>query len=214
MKLAVTIANSVAQAMEEEYRAGQKAVTESMNVAGTGLKDDWRRQVASAGLGQRLGRTIRSRTFPQGTASMNAAAWVWSNAPKILDAFERGALIRAQNVTYLAIPTPEAGTKGTNRQRITPTGWENRTGIKLRLVLRPGKPGLLVADGVRINKRGRAVLSRAKTRRDGIRTGVATVPIFIMIRQVQLRKRLDLASAADRWASRVPAMITENWRDS
>ncbi|TVS02431.1 MAG: hypothetical protein EA407_09680, partial [Rhodobacteraceae bacterium] len=54
--------------------------------------------------------------------------------------------------------------------------------------------------------RGRAVASRSKTGR-----GVTTVPIFLMVPQVRLPKRLDLARDAARAQDALPGAIVENW---
>ena len=67
-------------------------------------------QVTGAGLGQRLANTIRANRYPRSGESINAASLVFSRAPKIVDAFDRGALIRSKHGFYLAIPTAEAGT--------------------------------------------------------------------------------------------------------
>jgi hypothetical protein len=66
-------------------------------------------------------------------------------------------------------------------------------------------PSLLVAEG-RLNTKGRAVASRSKTGR-----GVATVPIFLLVPQVKLRKRLDLARDAQRAHDALPGLIVANW---
>jgi hypothetical protein len=63
------------------------------------------------------------------------------------------------------IPTAEAGTRGLGRARITPLGWERRTGMRLRFVFRRGRPSLLVADDARVNARGLATsLTRRSSR--------------------------------------------------
>jgi hypothetical protein len=62
-----------------------------------------------------------------------------------------------------------------------------------------------VAEG-RLNTKGRAVASKSKTGR-----GVATVPIFLLVPQVKLRKRLDLARDAERAHEAVPGLIVANW---
>ena len=41
--------------------------------------------------------------------------------------------------------------------------------------------------------------------------GVATVPIFLLVPQVKLRKRLDLARDAERAVDGVPGLIVANW---
>jgi len=53
-----------------------------------------------------------------------------------------------------------------------------------------------------------AVASKSKTGR-----GVATVPIFLLVPQVKLRKRLDLAQDAERAVEGVPESIVAGWRD-
>ncbi|WP_439561153.1 DUF6441 family protein [Roseinatronobacter sp.] len=208
--ISVKVLQNLKAEMEAEERAGRKAMREGMNAAAKGLQADWRRQVEAGGLGSRLARTIRAQTFPRQPSS-NAAALVWTRAPVLLDAFDRGAIIRGYEGTYLAIPTEAAGQRGLGRKRITPRGWEQRTGMELRFVYRRGATDLLVADNTRINTRGRAVLNRRKVRKDGIQTGSQTVPIFIMLPQVQLKKRLDLGPAADRWAARIPGLVVSNW---
>ncbi|MFO0481443.1 MAG: DUF6441 family protein, partial [Curvibacter sp.] len=132
--------------------------------------------------------------------SLNAAAVVWSNAPVIVGAHDTGPLIRSKNGFWLAIPTPAAG-KSTRGGRITPGEWERRTGLRLRFIYRRRGPSLLVAEG-RMNSKGRAVASRAKTGR-----GLTTVPIFLLVPQVKLRKRLDLARDAERAIDDVPGRI-------
>jgi len=207
MKLKMDFDPDLVRMLEAEIKAGEHAVTAAMKSAGSELKTAWRRQITSAGLGQRLPRTIRNRTYPKGKVSIDAAAFVWSNAPEILSAHDKGVLIRSKSGFYLAIPTEAAG-KGRGGARLTPGEWEQRRGMKLRFIYRRGGPSLLVAEKARINTRGTAVASRSKTGR-----GQVTAPIFILVPQVKLRKRLDLARDAERIASRVPGLIVENWRD-
>jgi hypothetical protein len=210
MKLGIRTIGDIAEAMRTEEQAGRRAVSRGMKAAADGLKGDWRRQVEAGGLGSRVARTIRSEVYPRHPSS-NAAAMVWTRAPKLIDAFERGALIRSQDGFFLAIPTAAAGARGLGRRRITPGGWEQRTGMRLRFVYRGSRPSLLVADDARMNTRGLATMNRRRARKDGTRTGSMTVPIFILLPQVRLRKRLDLAPAAERWAARVPGLIVQSW---
>jgi hypothetical protein len=103
-------------------------------------------------------------------------------------------------------PTEAAG-KSTRGGRITPGEWERRTGLRLRFVYRRKGPSLLVAEG-RVNTKGRAVASRSKSGR-----GLTTVPIFLLVPQVRLRKRLDLAQDAARAQDALPGMIVAKWVD-
>lgn len=204
MKLGVSIVGDIVRLMEAEVKAGEKAVTTAMRDAGTGLKTAWRAQITGAGLGARLARTIRSEQFPKGRTSLNAAALVWSKAPVIVSAHDTGPLIRSKNGFWLAIPTPAAG-KSLRGGQITPGEWERRTGLRLRFVYRRTGPSLLVAEG-RLNSKGRAVASRSKTGR-----GLTTVPIFLLVPQVRLPKRLDLGRDAERVRDAVPRLIVANW---
>ena len=204
MKLKLTIDPDIVAMMQAEIAAGEKAVTTAMREAGAGLKSAWRGQITGAGLGTRLGNSIRLASFPKSGDSLNAAALVWSNAPLIVGAHDTGPLIRSKDGFWLAIPTPAAG-KSTKGGRITPGEWERRTGLRLRFIYRRRGPSLLVAEG-RLNTKGQAVVSRSKTGR-----GKVTAPIFLLVPQVKLPKRLDLARDADRALDSVPGLIVANW---
>jgi len=207
MKLGLDITPDLVALMAAEIRAGEKAVSKAVTEAGNSLKSSWRGQITGAGLGQRLANTIRSEQFPKGRPSLSAAAVVWSKAPVIIGAHETGPLIRSKDGFWLAIPTPAAG-KSARGGRITPGEWERRSGLRLRFVYRRTGPSLLVAEG-RLNTRGRAVASRSKTGR-----GLVTAPIFLLVPQVQLRKRLDLARDAARAHGAVPGLIVANWLET
>lgn len=212
MRVGVDIEETLVKDMADETLRGERAVTRAMAAGGQRVKSAWRGQVTGSGLGVRLANTIRNQTYPAGDVSMRAAALVWTKAPKIIDAFERGALIRSAGGFWLAIPTDAAGRGGGNR-RITPGLWEQRTGRRLRFVFRRRGPSLLVADDARMTARGLAAPKRGRRRKDGILTGAATIPIFILVRQVKLAKRLDLDAATQAGIGAVPGLIVANWPD-
>ncbi|UYP67602.1 DUF6441 family protein [Thalassobacter stenotrophicus] len=204
MKLDLSIAGDIIASMQAEILAGEKAVTRAMRQAGSDLKQNWRGQITQAGLGRRLSNSIRSQTYPKSGESLKAAALVWSNAPQIIGAHDTGPLIRSKDGFWLAIPTPAAG-KGARGKALTPGAWERRRGLRLRFVYRRRGPSLLVADG-RLNSRGLGVASRSKTGR-----GRSTMPIFLLVPQVKLAKRLNLARDAKRAGAAVPGLIVANW---
>jgi hypothetical protein len=205
MRLSASVTDLV-ELMKDEIAAGEKAVTAAVKDAGVSLRDDWRGQIIRVGLGQRVARTIRSETYPKTRNSLNAAAMVWSRAPVILEAHNTGPLIRSADGFWLAIPTPAAG-KSLRGGRITPGEWEQRTGLRLRFIYRRSRPSLLIAEA-RLSKRGRAVRSRSKTGR-----GLTSVPIFLLVPQVRLRKRLDLERPAEAALAALPAAITRHWSE-
>ena len=126
------------------------------------------------------------------------------NAPVIVGGHDAGLLFLSKSGLWLAIPRPAAG-KSLRGGRITPGEWGRRTGLRLRFIYRRRGPSLLVAEG-RLNTKGRAVAFRSKTGR-----GVVTAPIFLLVPQVKLPKRLDLARDAERAADGVPGLIVANW---
>ena len=79
-----------------ELAAAEMAVTAGVRAAAAGLKDRWRGQIAGAGLGPRLARTIRQRDFPVGEPSLKAASLVYSRAATIVHAFDQGVTIRSK----------------------------------------------------------------------------------------------------------------------
>jgi hypothetical protein len=204
MKLGIDITPDLAALMAGEIKAGEKAVTAAMREAGTSLKQDWRGQITQAGLGRRLANSIRNQTFPRSGESLNAAALIWSKAPEIIGAHDAGPIIRSKDGFWLAIPLQAAG-KGARGKALSPGEWERRRGLPLRFVYRRHGPSLLVADG-RLNNRGLGVASRAKTGR-----GRASVPIFLLVPQVKLPKRLDLDRDARKAQAAVPGLIVDRW---
>ncbi len=206
----VTVIGDLEKELLAEVRGGERAVTAAIRLAGSGVKAGWRAQIAGAGLGERLGRTIRDQYYPKSGESIEAAALVYSKAPHIVGAFEQGVAIRSKDGFWLAIPTPAAG-KGAKGGRISPHEWEQRNGRRLKFVYRRGRPGLLVDAG--------DVLLRARViKRDGTSRAARgfknrSVIIFILVPQVQLRKRLDLEAAAREWQDKLPALVVHNWPD-
>jgi hypothetical protein len=213
VKLTTTITGSIKAGMEAEMRTISKAVTAGVKEAGRGIKADLRKQVISAGLGMRLSRTWRERTYPN--KGHDTASLVWSKAPQIIRTFDEGAVIKSKSGLWLAIPTPSAPKRGVGGKRINPSNFPEHRYGPLRFVYRRGRPSLLVVDGVRINKSGR-VGRRAKggafTKTGRMKQGMATVVMFIMVPQVRLKKRLDVKREAERWSRRLPALIQRHMR--
>jgi hypothetical protein len=212
-------ASDLVKGLSETEGQIAQSVTDAMRAVTEGLKTDLRADVVAAGLGQRLANTWRGRTFPEGRVSIGAAAFVWSKAPNIIDAFDRGAVIRSSRGFFLAIPTAAAGATGRGlsgkRERITPGGWERRTGMRLRFVYRRGGPALLVADNVRLSRQGLAKANTGRSRSGAEYTRMkdrVTAVIFILVPQVTMPKLLNVQDVAARWANRVPGLLVQFWR--
>jgi hypothetical protein len=116
MKFTGSIVRSLQSDMRAELRDLERAVTTGTRDAGRGLKSELRRQVGSAGLGQRLANSWRDRHYPN--QRLDAASLVYTKAPQIIRAFDGGAVIRSKRGRFLAIPTENAPRKGTDGKRI------------------------------------------------------------------------------------------------
>ena len=208
MKLTTTITGSIKAGMEAEMRTISKAVTAGVKEAGRGSKADLRKQVISAGLGMRLSRTWRERTYPN--KGHDTASLVWSKAPQIIRTFDEGAVIKSKSGFWLAIPTEQAPKRGVGGKRINPSNFPEHRFGPLRFVYRRGRPSLLVVDGVRVNmcgRVGRRANSGAFTKTGRMKQGMATSVMFIMVPRVRLKKRLDVKREIKRWERRLPGLI-------
>jgi hypothetical protein len=214
VKLVATIARSLHADLQADLREIERAVSAGTRDAGRSLRTELRRQVTSAGLGQRLANGWRDRHYPN--RQLDAASLVYTKAPQIIRAFDEGAVIRSRRGRFLAIPTENAPRKGTDGKRISPRAFPGHRFGPLRFVPRPNRPSLLVVDGLRASfsrqtgqLRGfRRATDRARARHDGL----TTVVMFLLVPQVKLRKRLDVTRAAERWTGQLPALIDQQLR--
>jgi hypothetical protein len=209
MKLAATISRALQADMQAELRDIERAVAIGTRDAGRGLRTELRRQVGSAGLGQRLVNSWRDKHYPN--QRLDAASLVYSKAPQIIRAFDEGAVVRSKRGRFLAIPTENAPRKGTDGRRIKPSTFPEHRFGPLRFVLRSSGPSLLVADGLRPSYSRQTGQLRGfrrttdRARRSG--QGLTTVVMFLLVPQVKLSKRLDVARAAEHWSAQLPALI-------
>ena len=214
MRISAAIEGDLKRFLVDELKAGEEAVTAGIREATDGLKQELRRQITGAELGKRLANTWRSEVYPKGQKSIRAAGLVFSKAPNIVRTYEEGAVIRSKHGFFLAIPTLAAGKYGDGKQKMTPGLWERMHGARLKFVYRRRGPSLLVADNLRARagKRGGFAKASASALKSG--RGLATVPMFLLVPQVTLRKRLDVAGAAEKWISALPGLVVRNWRDT
>ena len=214
MKLAASFTRSLQADMQAQLRDIERAVATGTKDAGRGLKAELRRQVGSAGLGQRLANSWRDKHYPN--EKLDAASLVYTKAPQIIRAFDEGAVIRSRRGRFLAIPTDNAPRKGTDGRRISPSTFPEHRFGPLRFVPRRNGPALLVVGGLRASfsrKTGELRGFRRateRTRQSG--QGLSTVVMFLLVPQVKLRKRLDVARAAERWSVQLPALIEQQLR--
>lgn len=205
-------------------KSNTSAIAEATNLLKRDLQDD-----VIAGLkSYRLAKAWRARVYPTSGASLDPAGMVWTKAPVLIAAFERGVTIRSSRGPWLAIPTDAAGKRSPaamsavqqpsnfrnrNPARVTPGGFERRTGLKLRFVYQHNKPSLLVVDQAKRDALGRAARYQPKGRGSKLYGPAGrTIVVFILVRQVRLRKRLNVEALTERGASRVPGLLVKHWK--
>lgn len=204
MKHRVQVGQSFDELARRDFEIGERAVTRGMARAAREIQSDWRSQISGSGLGRRVANSVRSAAYPKGDVSMNAAALIWTRAPKIVAAHNEGALIRSADGFWLAIPLPAAG-RGRGGKRTTPKDWEQRTGRSLQFIYRKGRSALLVDQGRYLNRKLADPVKWKSTRR--VRGANKSIPIFVLVPQARLKKKFDLQSSAMRIAARVPGWI-------
>ena len=170
--------------------------------------------MASAGLGQRLANSWRDKHYPN--QKLDAASLVYTKAPQIIRAFDEGAVIRSRRGRFLAIPTENAPRKGTDGKRISPSTFPEHRFGPLRFVPRQSGPRCWWWTGCGPRSAGKTGQLRGfrrateRARRSG--QGLTTVVMFLLVPQVKLSKRLDVARAAEHWSAQLPALIEQQLR--
>lgn len=197
---------SVVSRLPEKVRRAEKGSKKGAMTAArrfsTLVKVRFREDVIRAGLGSRLANTWRDAVYPDGgRESLRPAVFIASNAPAIIRGHTEGSVIRHRSGMYLAIPTQNTPRKG--RKLASPQEVESI--FNQDLIFLPGSGGNLLAfvDAVRA-KSGRG-FRQATQRRVGSGRRKELVLMFVFVRQVRLRKRLDWPRIADDLAG--------TWRD-
>jgi hypothetical protein len=170
-----------------------KDVTAAMRRETRALEKTYEAQTISAGLGVRMARTWQSRSYPVGRDAIGPAGQIWSKAPKAMKAFTEGATITAKGGRFLAIPSAETLKLrgGRNQSAPTPADIERRLGIKLVVVEKRGRRFLVAPSRDRGRRRGRLFVA------------------FFLVPRATIRKRLDLAPAAQAAIARIRVALAE-----
>ncbi len=196
-----------------------QAATDTMDEVTLGLKNELRAQVEAAGMGGKLAKTWRGRRYPVSKPSIEAAAYVFSKAPDIVDAFDRAPVIRTVNGRkYLAIPTANvprttSGTRG-GSHRMTPAEVENYFNQDLKFART--KKGRLIAfidvvgtaaggfrrpTGRQLGRLYRGIKAPARH---------TQVVMFILTPKARMPKRFNVDAAAQHWANTVGPILESN----
>ncbi|MCA3369873.1 MAG: hypothetical protein INF89_10260 [Roseomonas sp.] len=233
MKFVAQVKGNIAEYMKLEAEGGARAASRVMGEETRRLQLDLRSQVSAAfGLkGRSIGNAWRAQTFPRSRPSLGAAGLVWSKVPAIVDAFEKGAMIRPKGgKKFLAIPTgfnADRGRRGRGNggMRVTPAQmvaskqafmrpFKSGKGFVWCLPLKRGentgkqRRTRLMAGGVAEvgtgNRKGREAWARGLLAQ-------GMVPMFLLLPAVKLPKRLDIRKPAEQAAARIPGRFVAEW---
>jgi hypothetical protein len=206
-------------AMDAEVVRVAAALKRAVTTAGQQTQADLRAQARGAGFkdgGRSIANAWRLKVYPTsgvGLRSFKPAADVTSNMPDVVAVFDKGITITVKKSRYLAIPTPinRAGNRRTGRDgrfevRVTPLEMFRSGGFviptsnpRVRLWCLPlrqeatkrGRVKLFAGRYVQVltgNRKG------AQAARKAYAADRKFVPMFFLMRQVNLRKRLDIAA--------------------
>ena len=168
------------------------SVEDALDYGKTALRSDLR----GAGLGN-IQKTWRSEIFPRRGLAYEPTGFIYSKAEYIIQAFDEGRPIRGRSGGFLAVPIPGSPAedlkpkRGTGRSRVQAA--REKFGDE-RLFVIPGKAGrapILAAKLVGFNKAGRLV-KKKPTKSGKLPSGTATVPLFFLVEEVSLDRRLDV----------------------
>lgn len=185
MKLAIRQVKSFSKQMERRSRILSNAIRFGVKESGDALKNSLRKQIRLAGMGRRLANTWRSKNYKN--KGYDAASLVYSKAPEIITAFDKGLLIQARNKKWMAIPTKHAPRPLGRKQKRTPERLFNDYRLDFRFIQKDGKTAFLVAK----NAKGKDVI------------------MFTLIKQSQMPKRLDIDRSVRKWVGKVPEKIEQ-----
>jgi hypothetical protein len=224
LALSVTSSGDLAGDIRAMVPALKRAHSQTVAKVGAGLKQQLRADLVAAGIkkgasrgrGQDLSNSWRDRYYPKsGEDSLNPAVYVKSSAERIIAWLAEGPTVRAANGSYVMVPLPDAIARGLDRMlRVRLEGGGLRFGKyadfgglqslfggKLKTIpLRRGGYLLAVATG----DYGAAGY-KAKRATRAAKTGL--VPLFLLLRQVQGRKRIDPEATARRFYDLLPTIL-------
>jgi hypothetical protein len=219
--LELSIAGDLRKTMESRAAVAAGGLHKAAGIAANVVKERYRAEVRRGGLGDRLANTVRGVVYPRSatTGTMSPSAFVYTKAPKIIGAYATGATIRTvKGGVYLWIPTENVPGLGRGHKRMTPTQVEERFG-DFEFVKSLTRPGTILAVVPAVRAKNNTSWRKAsKGRTTGkLSRNAQRIVMFILVRQVSLRKRMDLeavkSSAANDWPEIAGRALAEAFRN-
>lgn len=197
------------------------------------VKDAFRAQVRSAGLGERLPNAIRGVTYPRSRNALEPTGWVYAQPSKdgrgaaaIIESYANGAMITPRaGKRWMAVPTDDCPRRRQG-DALTPEEVERKFGRRLQFIS-PNDRGFrtpsqrhrgvayLVLKGLVVRKatgRWRNATDRERDGRTRNPRPVQSVIMFTLVPRVKKPKKIDLSEPAALAEARFPANLDARWR--
>ena len=226
MRFSAAVSGNLTQALDAEVRATSAALRRAVTSAGQEVQSELRTQARGAGMvdgGKAVANAWRLNVYPRpgiGPRTLRPAAFISSNVPEIVDAFERAPTITAKGGRYLAVPTAinrQGGRRGSKPRVTTAMMAKPDSGaFILPMKARAGKLWCLplrqtqaISRGARRGGRLRAYAGgtgvelfagRVKNQQGLLRRKlvIGYAPMFLLLPSVRAPKLLDVAKVRGR----------------
>lgn len=235
LRIKMAVEGNLDKMMERRRKGVASAVTRAVRSVTFGLQREIRRQVRKANFRKDgLDRLVSAKVFPRKGFEPDAEGAVYSNARikrggqeiDLIEVFDKGATITGSGGKWLAIPTADAATKrgGDIATKFRPSdlrSLRDRAGAPYLM----GKENRIARQSVRrarkrlgaLQASGQSELQFVRTKKPGLAMLVYTDPrtgeklvAYWLVRQVRLRKRLDIERAKAKWLPKLEAKINAN----
>jgi hypothetical protein len=203
------ISGEIDKAIRDIERPVAQAATAAVKDAADEAVSKGRTELATAGFSTRSQKQFTSKLYPKGgKVSLKPAARVYHRIG-YFSVFEKGATILGKPKLWIPLDSVPMGGGG---RRLTAKQYVQRVG-PLHSVNIPGKPPLL------FGKAGRSTILSATQKITRLRKGAvgrgifgASVPLFVGVDRVKIRKRFGLYAIIDRAADRLAEFYEQNVR--
>lgn len=224
MRLEAALHGDLEKYLQAELNAGEIGVTRGVRRTARNLQKGFRGRTRSARLGPKLERAWGRADYPKSGNSLGASSSVYSKARRIHEAFVEGMTIGPRRKRFLIIPLPGAQKLKLDRGLEHSKGSKERKWSQLQAAIAKfgalrwieisGGRFLLVADWLSAGGK------RSKTRHKGRNVGGEfspitgrrqSIPLFLVVRQVRINKRIDLKPEIERAHRMLGPNILAEW---
>lgn len=191
-----------------DQQAMVEAAQATFQAGATIFKFRGRTDIAQAGFSTKWQNTLRVDFYPND--GFNPGLRLWHKIP-YAGVFEDGEHVKGQPLLWL--PVPGLAKRFGKGQRLDPLSFERATGQDLIPFRDPNTGTPVLGVRIKVPRRGKTPklsLSRLRRGTSG-KTGVlATVPVFVGVKSVDIRKKFNMQRVRDSVAEELPGLYVRN----